>query len=177
MFTSLMFTAQPGSKQGRAQGRARRMVSDKRGGRRPPIGTPRSGSRQHLDEAVVARICEVIRSWQEPPLRWEDLVATLRQRGIGSWTRQALSGKAEIVEAIKDRKEALAKGAKRRSRDPEVVVLRRQVDGLQAQLKEIAEKLAWYEERHLIMLRNASVRGLTEEDLMKALPAIDRSVF
>jgi hypothetical protein len=153
------------------------MASDKRRGRRPPIGAPRSGSRQHLDEAVVARICEVIRSWPEPPLRWEDLVATLRQRGIGSWTRQALSGKAEIVEAVKVRKEALAKGAKRRSRDPEVVVLRRQVEGLQAELKDTAAKLAWYEERHLIMLRNASVRGLTEEDLMKPFPAIDRSVF
>lgn len=105
------------------------------------------------------------------------MVVSLRRQDVGSWTRQALSAKPEIVEAIRARKDALAKGTKRRSRDPEVVVLRRQVDGLQAEMKDLAEKLAWYEERHLIMLRNAAVRGLTESDLMKTLPPIDRSRF
>lgn len=149
----------------------------KRGGRRPAGGAPRSGSRQHLDEAVVARIREVVQSWPELPLRWEDLVATLRQRGVGGWTRQALAAKPEIAEAVRARKQALAKGSKRRTRDPEVVVLRRQVEGLQARVEELLAQLGWYEERHLIMLRNASVRGLTEADLMKPLAPIDRSSF
>lgn len=176
MFTSLLFTSRPGSNQSRAQARARQMTA-KRGGRRPAGGAPRSGPRQHLDDATLARIRGVIQAWPDLPLRWEDLVALLKRQGVGSWTRQALSAKPEIVEAVKARKDALAKGAKRRSRDPEVVVLRRQVEGLQTQVKELTEKLAWYEERHLIMLRNAAVRGLTEADLMKALPPIDRSRF
>ncbi len=110
-------------------------------------------------------------------MRWEDLVAVLRQRGIGSWTRQALSSKPAIIQAIQARKDALAKGVKRPRRDPEVVVLRRQVDDLRVRNEELLAKLAWYEERHLVMLRNASVRGLTEAELMKALPPIDRSKF
>jgi len=125
----------------------------------------------------VARICEVIQAWPELPLRWVDLIAALKQRKVGSWTRQALGAKAEIVEAVTARKKALARGTKRRTRDPEVVVLRRQVEGLQAQVDELLGKLAWYEERHLIMLRNASLRKLTEHDLMKDLPPIDRSKF
>ncbi|MGX9982574.1 hypothetical protein [Methylobacterium fujisawaense] len=153
------------------------MATKDRGGRRPAGGSPRSARRQHLDETAVARICEVIRSWPESPLRWEDLVAVLRQRGIGSWTRQALSSKPAIIQAIQARKDALAKGVKRPRRDPEVVVLRRQVDDLRVRNEELLAKLAWYEERHLVMLRNASVRGLTEAELMKALPPIDRSKF
>lgn len=176
MFTSLLFSPGSGSNQGRAQARARRMAA-KRGGRRPPGGLPRTRRRQHLDETVVARIREVVQTWPELPLRWVDLIAALQQRKVGSWTRQALAAKPEIVEAVTARKQALARGTKRRTRDPEVVVLRRQVEGLQAQVEELLGKLAWYEERHLIMLRNASVRKLTEHDLMKDLPPIDRSKF
>ena len=151
------------------------MVAQDRGGRRPPGGGPRTGRRQHLDEATVARIREVIAGWQELPLRWEDLVQVLRQRQVGSWTRQALSTKPEIVEAVKARKEALARGAKRRTRDPEVVILRRQVEDLRKEVKDLAEINARYEERHLMVLRNALIRGLTEGDLLRPLPAIDRS--
>lgn len=151
------------------------MVTHDRGGRRPPGGGPRTSRRQRLDEATVARIREVIAGWQELPLRWEDLVQVLRQRQVGSWTRQALSTKPEIVEAVKARKEALARGAKRRTRDPEVVILRRQVEDLRKEVKDLAEINARYEERHLTVLRNALIRGLTEGDLLRPLPAIDRS--
>ncbi|HML44356.1 MAG: hypothetical protein DI565_05065 [Ancylobacter novellus] len=153
------------------------MAVKEKGSRRSPARAPRTGSRRHLDEATVARIREVILTWAALPLRWEDISAALKQLGVGSWTRQALAAKPEIVDAVKTRKVALAGGAKRRSRDPEVVILRRQVEDLQERMKELAERNAWYEERHLIMLRNAAVKGVSEAELMKALPPIDRSRF
>ena len=110
-------------------------------------------------------------------MTWETIVVALDRRRIGKWTRQALAGNARILKAYQDRKAGLAAGKTRRSRDPAMVVMNRQVEQLEAEIAGLKEKLNAYEERYAIMLRNASVRGLTEGDLTRPLHSIDRKAI
>lgn len=163
------------SRYGRLETRARRMAAggNKTGAR--GAAKTRIVSRQPIDVAARQRVCSLIRSWPEgTPLTWESLVAMLAQGSKGAWSRQALSRHPEIVEALHRRKDDLRKGKPKVSRDPAIVVLGRQVAEKDAEIVELRNRLARYEERFLTMIRNAAVRGLTQADLERPLPTIDR---
>ena len=130
-----------------------------------------------MDPKSVQGVCELIRSWPTLPLTWDLITGSVALRGIGGWTRQALAGNERILEAYRQRKVALAKGKTKTSRDPAVVVLKRQVEDLQARLADVQGKLAAYEERFLIMIRNAAVKGVSPDELERPLLPIDRKAI
>lgn len=136
---------------------------------------PRTGPRRAIDEAAVQRVCQIIRTWPATiPLTWEALVKMTAQVEKGGWTRQGLNRHKAIVDAFQQRKIDLRKSPKP-SKDPLVVVLRRQIEDREAENQFLREKLAHYEERFIVMIRNATARGLTRNDLEAPLPPIDRA--
>ena len=135
---------------------------------------PRRGPRKALDDDAVKQVCEIIRSWPRAPMTWDSIVAIVAQQQKGGWTRQALSGNPTIADAYARRKDELRKGKTRPSRDPAIDVLQRQVKDLKAEVEGLRAKLSEYEARFVAMIRNASVRGITQEELERALPSIDR---
>lgn len=135
----------------------------------------RSGQRKALDDGAVERVVAVIRNWPCPPLTWKLLTESVARKEAGGWTRQALAGKSSIADAFRKKKDDFRRGIRRPAKDPAVVILSRQIEGLKAQVDELKATLSKYEERFLTMLRNAAVRGISPSDLEKSLPSIDRA--
>ncbi|TPJ43459.1 hypothetical protein FJ434_01285 [Mesorhizobium sp. B2-5-13] len=130
--------------------------------------------RKRIDGEAVERICALIRSWPSSPLTWEALVEAIAQSERSEWTRQGLSNHEDIGDAYRTRKVDLRNGPKP-VRDPEVVILKRQAEEKETAISKLEAKLAHYEERQIIMMRNAVVRGITLEELERPLPPIDRT--
>lgn len=143
-----------------------------RGGKATPVRR-----RQPIDPAATNRVCSLLRAWpEETPLTWDAVVDAVAGSGKGTWTRQALSRHDAIVEAYHRRKDEIraGRGKAKVVRDPAIVVLQRQLEAKEVEIGELKRVLARYEERFLTMIRNAAVRGVTEEELHRALPPIDR---
>lgn len=158
---------------GRGQGRSMTGSDRKQTGRAKV--KPRTGPRRAIDDAAVQRVCQLIRNWPATiPLTWEALVKMTAQVEKGGWTRQGLNRHKAIVDAFQQRKLDLRKSPKP-SKDPLVVVLRRQIEDRDAENRTLREKLSHYEERFIVMIRNATARGLTQNDLEAPLPPIDRA--
>ncbi|MPR13130.1 hypothetical protein [Microvirga tunisiensis] len=98
----------------------------------------------------------------------------IARRENGGWSRQALSGNSRIAETYKQRKVDLRKGKSRKSPDPALDVVQRQLKDREAQITDLKVKLVQYEERFITMIRNAAVHGLTQHELEEPLPDIDR---
>ena len=143
--------------------------------RRPGRSTkPRSRGRTRIDADTAERICALIRSWPSGPMTWELLVETLATRGDGAWTRQGLHKHAVIAAEFAKRKKELRNGD-RVVVDPERAVANQRIAELTSKVFELERKLAHYEERHVTMMRNAAVRGMTMEELERPLPPVDRA--
>ncbi|KQQ45673.1 hypothetical protein ASF58_19045 [Methylobacterium sp. Leaf125] len=107
-------------------------------------------------------------------MTWEALTEDIARRERGGWTRQSLAGNARISEAYDKRKRELGSGKAKVPRDPAIVILKRDIQERDVEIARLKDLLSAYEERFLVMLRNAAVRGLKPEELEKALPPIDR---
>lgn len=164
-----LFTARYGEQQRRAV----RMVDRREAGRKRAL-VPRTGKRRRLDEAAIERVCAFIRVWPHAPLTWEELTAAVADRERGGWTRQTLSTNGRIAEVYAERKAALRKKPARPPRDPALIMLQRDVEHRDGEIARLQGKLVEYEERFLVMRRNAAIRGLTEEELLRPLLPVDR---
>jgi hypothetical protein len=148
-----------------------------------------------MTDADIERIRNLVRTWPAEPITWDlirDRVAAEIQgvvagkkkpRGSDAmgWSRQALSKHDRIKKAYEDRRSELRaergriEKNPRRNRDPEVVLLRRERDGLRITIAELEKKLALYEERLQTLLYNKALGAAGENELLEPLlPKIDR---
>jgi len=142
----------------------------------------------------IERIRELVRTWPSEPFTWQlvcdRVVREIQKAGssgkrwgsdASGWSRQALSAHPRIKEAYDIRKHELRQERDRgkknpfRNRDPEVVVLRRERDGLRIKIAELEAKLSAYEERFQTMLYNQALGATIENELLRPLlPKVDR---
>jgi len=142
--------------------------------RKNGVPAPRTGSRRRLDDDAIKRVCELIGLWTNPPLTWEALTERVSEGGRVGWTRQTLAGNVKIAEAFDRKKVDLRSGKSKLPRDPALVILRRDIEERDAQILRLKDILRSYEERFLVMIRNASVRGISQDELEHPLIPIDR---
>lgn len=156
--------------------------------------TPRSNARRAMTPRDIEQIVELVRTWPSQPLTWElirnrvareiqgvEAFSTKRGSDAVGWSRQALSNRDPIMQAYSERRHELRLESDRvrrnpnRNRDPEVVILRRERDGLRSKIRDLETKLAAYEERHQTMLYNLALGANAESELLQPLtPKIDR---
>lgn len=154
----------------------------------------RIAGRRRISPADLKRIVEIVRHWPQLPITWDLIQAKLatdfklvpdetgsKRNGLQPWSRQALSARPAIKKAYQDRKVELEAEQERverrptRNRDPEVVMMRREVEALRIEVKELKAELAVYEERYGTMVYNRALGARTEEEQTRALqPKVDR---
>lgn len=169
----------------------RKPMAGKSGRSKP---APRSAARRAMTPIDIERIRELVRAWPSEPFTWqlvcERVVREIQKAGASGkrwgsdasgWSRQALSGHPQIKEAYDTRKDELRKERERgkknpfRNRDPEIVVLRRDRDGLRIKIAELEAKLSAYEERFQTVLYNQALGATDANELLRPLlPKIDR---
>ena len=132
--------------------------------------------RPPISAAVVERTCKLIRSWPAP-LTWKIIVAVIERREKHRWSRQGLAGHEEIAKAFRERKNELREGkkkGKKESLDPTLNLLKRQLKDRVAEIAALKGLLARYEERFIIMIRNAALHGIAQNELEEPLQEIHR---
>lgn len=149
----------------------------------------RVNGRRRLTKADVDRVVDLVRQWPEMPMTWELIVAAVardvrmidngKKVGMQTWSRQALSNHAAIKKAYQARRAELneekAAPKARRSRDPEIIVLRKEVEALRLENTVLRETIAEYENRFATMVHNRALGAQTEQELLKPLkPKLDR---
>lgn len=134
----------------------------------------------------AARIVDLVRAWPSLPFTWDAIRDQIGRDVLGIdprrkttqakvWSRQALSANPSIKRAYEDRRRELTEAERRgvrrprRSRDPETVVLRRQVDALTIENKTLREQLAAYEDRFRTMAVNRALGATTDAGLLEPL--------
>jgi hypothetical protein len=121
----------------------------------------------------IKKITEVVNQLQEPS--WKSLIAELKDHGI-FYSRQSLSAKPEIKTALRLRKEALKKVAasagmpsvSKAESVSRIVKLTEEIEVLKQQNSQLYELLLTWQ-------YNAEMRGITEDQLNKPLPHINRA--
>lgn len=144
-----------------------------RGGRRSaPPGKRRL--RLASDPEKFAEIKLIIENWPlKNHLDWDVLMSVINRRYHGDWTRQAVAAKKDLQRAFTKRlgeiREANPKGAKKarktRTRDEEVVYLKRQLDAANKEIDDLKVKYAILENRLTRWRHNALEAKMTIADL------------
>lgn len=106
---------------------------------------------------------------------WSELLSTLSKRGI-NFSRQSLSAKKEIKTALKLRKEAIRSALEslgvpsitKSQSISQIAKMAKEIEVLRKQNSQLYELM-------LIWQHNAELHGLTDEQLNKPLPRINRA--
>lgn len=111
-----------------------------------------------------ARVLEIIRTWQQPTITWEDLAKTLEGQLGHLWTRQTLYGHQAIREAFQARKSA-------GPTTPKIHGMEQVIDRLRSEVKALKVEKARYQELFVQLIWNAHNRHKVPlEELEKPLP-------
>lgn len=127
---------------------------------------------KNLSDHDVQAIVAIINEWTGK-LTWDSLCSAIGRRTRESYTRQALFAHKSIRSAFRERKEVLktalpdSPGSTERGDNEELISLRAQVTTLQQQLDSMRDQFA-------VWAYNAYSKGLSESDLWRPLPDVDR---
>lgn len=122
-------------------------------------------------------IVDKIRTWPGETINWGDLCASLKDILGRRPSRQGLSQHEAIQVAFTARKKHLRIQPKQASPMPSsLAVAARRIARLLAEKQELVQQIEQLRERFRTWQYNAHVKDLTEADLDKALPIIDKDV-
>ena len=119
---------------------------------------------RHISDNDRARILEVIRTWQQPSITWDDLAKTLEDQLGHLWTRQTLYCHQSIREAFKARK---SDGPT----TPKIHGMEQVIERMREEVKALKAERAKYQELFVQLIWNAHNRHKVPlEELEKPLP-------
>lgn len=134
---------------------------------------------KNLSDHDVAGIVGILDSWVEK-LTWPGLCEAIARRTREHYTRQALFAHAPIREAFARRKAALAQSrsdGRPRSEavdaDP-ISQLRAENDRLKEDIFRLKQQVNGLQDQFSVWAYNAYAKGLSERDLSRPLPDVDR---
>jgi hypothetical protein len=125
----------------------------------------------------------IIENWPlKKHLDWDVLMDVINARYHGNWTRQAVASKKDLQKAFtkrqKEIREANPKGAKKarktRTRDEEVVYLKRQLDAANKEIDDLRVQVGIVENRLARWRKNALAHRMTIAQLDEPLQENDR---
>lgn len=129
-----------------------------------------------LTAVEIDRIVGILTSW-EGKLSWELLLRRVRPILKRPFTRQGLDKHEPIRIAFKQAKERLRTSSKTAILDrvpPELALAQRRIDSLVAEVKVLKGERDRFLEKFATWLYNARSRGISEVDLNRSLPSVDR---
>lgn len=124
---------------------------------------------RHLTDTDLRKIAKGIGTLDDP-ITWDAVVNHASAWTGTTITRQTLSSKPVIRKAMNDRKKVLKLG-KAQQRVPSHNALLQRIERLQKDLAEEKAKHTAVESQFATMQYNAYALGLTQDELMKPLPA------
>lgn len=132
-------------------------------------------ARARLTTDEIEQIIELLTSWRGE-LSWslllERVVAVLRR----PFTRQGLAKQQSIQTAYQQAKDRIRTGKTAYSeRLPEIQLMKNTIDSLRAKIAVMEAERGRYEEKFVTWLYNARSRGISEVDLNRRLPEVDRN--
>jgi hypothetical protein len=122
-------------------------------------------------------IVSLIRNWPKETIKWGD-ICTAAERVLGfKPSRQGLSQHEAILIAFQSRKGHLRIQPKEASPMPSsLAIASKRIASLNAEKRELELQIKQLRERFRTWQYNAHVKNMTEEDLDKPLPIIDKDV-
>lgn len=110
-------------------------------------------------------------------LSWERVIDTVETRLFFRYTRQALSGHRRISEAFGLCKERLAAVTHKRDSkplSPELRALQERLARRDAEVQRLRAENQRLLEQFVVWIYNAQIRGVSQSDLERPLPPVDR---
>jgi lipoate-protein ligase A len=135
----------------------------------------------HLDGTGkdIAKICEIIDGWpRDKKLSWNSLLDVIELHMHNRWSRQALDRHERISQAFQLKKKSLRNlpPPKPEAKDipDDIRKLMEVINWLESKCQRLEEEIRALLEQFARWAYNAHAAGLTEEQLNKAIPAVDR---
>lgn len=130
----------------------------------------------HLSDKHIEEICNAVDRWDPAvSLTWEALVEVTQALVGRKYSRQALCGHERIKNAYKIRRNLLRNIPERSQRGAiEIQALRAQCDKLKAQNERLRSENDLLLSQFARWVYNASLFNLTQDQLNRPLPSIDR---
>lgn len=129
---------------------------------------------KHLNESDIAAIVNLIRGWDNAKLTW-DLICKEAESIVGKIaTRQSISSHQAISSAYKSKKASIKGTIPNKARPASLQIAAARIAKLEAELNEIKEQNRRYKQRFTVWQYNAYKKGLSESELNRPLPKIDR---
>ncbi|MBA4784382.1 MAG: hypothetical protein H2046_01275 [Rhizobiales bacterium] len=127
-----------------------------------------------LTSEDIEQIVGLLTSWRGK-LTWELLLKRVEALLRRKFSRQGLNKHDNLRTAFQQAKKRLRTSEPKPSKPlPEIELLQRTIDSLQAELAVIKAERGRYEEKFVTWLYNARSRGVSELDLNRRLPEVDR---
>ena len=132
----------------------------------------------NLTDSDVGAIIKIITTWgQDEKLSWENLINAVKQRLNKTWSRQALDRHESISEAFKMKKAKLRAQPLVPEYDnlsPEVRMAMERIAELEFDNERLSKEIMAYQEKFTVWAYNAHAKGMTEFDLSRPLPRVNR---
>lgn len=128
---------------------------------------------KHLTDKDIERVVEILDGWQDQ-LTWEALCdACLRVIGTKP-ARQTLLKFSRVISAYSECKKRLKAGIPKKSLPPSIRVAVERINRLEQENGRLKQENANLLQQFVVWQYNAYAHGLSEHELNKALPMIDR---
>lgn len=131
-------------------------------------------AKARLTSDEIERIVELLTSWRGK-LSWELLLERVETLLRRPFTRQGLAKQDNIQIAYQQAKDRIRKQKPTYSEAlPEIELMKNTIDSLRAKIAVMEAERGRYEEKFATWLYNARSRGISELDLNRHLPEVDR---
>ena len=131
-------------------------------------------AKARLTNDEIERIVELLTSWRGT-LSWELLLERVEAILRRPFTRQGLAKQDNIQTAYQQAKNRIRLAKPTYSESlPEIELMQNTIDSLRAKIAVMEAERGRYEEKFATWLYNARSRGISELDLNRHLPEVDR---
>ena len=131
-------------------------------------------AKARLTNDEIDQIVGLLTSWHGT-LSWELLLERVETMLRRPFTRQGLDKQENIRTAFQQAKDRIRTSKPKPSKSlPEIDLMQRTIESLRAEIAVMKAERGRYEEKFATWLYNARSRGISEMDLSRRLPEVDR---
>jgi hypothetical protein len=129
---------------------------------------------RHLTDSDIARVVEILDGWKDEVLSW-DLLCKACLPVIGTIpARQTLYRSVRLHDAFKGAKKRLKSGPGEVGAPPSMRIAMQRIARLEIEKERLTQDNGHLIEQFFVWQYNAHVRGMSDKDLNKRLPPVDR---
>lgn len=126
-----------------------------------------------LTDSEISQILGLLEAW-EGPLTWDLLMTQIQKLLRRPFTRQGLAKQEKIQIAFKQTKDRLRSSPPKKASPQEIEILERTIGRLKERVKVLEAVQDKYDAKFATWLYNARSRGMSEAEMNRPLPPVDR---